>query len=744
MTTGESQPGLSRRQFLGGVAAGTLMVAVPVSLTGRAARAATAGGSATMAAVGGAIGAYVLIGADETVTIVAPNSEMGQGTSSALPQILAEELMVDWSKVRMRLADADTAFANPLFGAQATGGSTAVRAYYSGLRTAGAQAREMLVAAAMADTTVSGLGGSPRENYVAQSGVVRNTITNASATYGQLASVAGTMTPPASPPLLAPNPPRLIGQPLARLDIPAKVDGSAVFGIDVRLPGMMYAAVRLAPKVGQTLGTVGSAPTGVQVVRLKDEAGRQIGLAAVTSGSTWNAIRAVRALSVTWIDAAYTAATDTATMKANAQNLMATGTPVSWAKSGNPNAAIAAAAKTVTATYSAPYLAHGTMEPMNATVRYVAGTSCEIWAPTQAQGACVGVAKSLTGLSDAQVTVHTTFLGGGLGRKYETDFVHQAVQVAMAVPGVPVKFVWPREEDFTHDVYRPAALCRLTAGLNSSGAPVGIVTRSVAQALYGAKGWLAPGSIDPPAVEGLVLDDGQDTVAYSLGSSQLVEWVYDTTAKVPIGFWRSVGHSFNVFFLESFLDELAKAAAKNPMDFRMAMLAAGSRELAVLQTLKTASAWTTKVSGVGKGVAISRSFGGTIVGAVAEVSGTATSPKVGKITAVIDCGTVINPDTVKAQVESAVIQGFAAAMWQDMPFTLGTPARKNFGAYRMPKMSEVPVINVTIMPGNGNPPGGVGEPALPPVAPAIGNAIAALTGTRLRSLPFIPQPVPAV
>ena len=744
MAIEEIEPGtLSRRQFLGRVAAGTLVVAVPVTLTGRAARAATAG-DAGIAALGGTVGAYILIGADETVTIVGPNSEMGQGTSSALPQILAEELMVDWAKVRMRLADADPAFANPMFGSQATGGSTAVRAYYPALRKAGAQAREMLVAAAMADTTIANLGGLARDKYVAQSGVVRNTVTNASATYGQLAAAAGAITPPPNPPLLAPNPPRLIGQPLQRLDIPAKVDGSAVFGIDVRLPDMVYAAVRLAPKVGQSLGTVGAAPAGVQVVRLSDPSGTQIGIAAITTGSTWNAIRAVRALSVTWVDASYTAATDTATMKANAQNLLATGTPVRWAKSGNPLSAIGAAAKTVTATYSAPFLAHATMEPLNATVKYVAGTSCEVWAPTQNQSGCVAVAKALTGLSDAQVTVHTTFLGGGLGRKYETDFVHQAVQVAMAKPGVPVKFVWPREEDFSHDVYRPAALCKLTAGLDGSGNPVGIVTRSVCQALYGAKGWLAPGSIDPPAIEGLVLDDGQDTVAYSLGSSQLVEWVYDTTSQVPIGFWRSVGHSFNVFFLESFLDEMAKAAAKNPMDFRMAMLPATSREYAVLQTLKTASAWTTKVSGVGKGVAIARSFGGTIVAAVAEVSGTATAPKVGKITAVIDCGTVINPDTVKAQVESAVIQGFAAAMWQDMPFTLGTPARKNFGAYRMPKMSEIPVINVTIMPGNGNPPGGVGEPALPAVAPAIGNAIAALTGTRLRSLPFIPQAVPAV
>ena len=730
---GISDHPVSRKQFVGGLVGGALLIAVPIE-AGRAQAATGAGGRVT---------AWVLIGADESVTFICPNSEMGQGTSSALPQILAEELMVDWSKVRLQLADANPAFANPMFGSQATGGSTAVRAYYEGLRKAGAQAREMLITAAMQDRTIVGLGGARRTAYTAASGAVKNTRTNASATYGQLAAVAGTLPVPSAPPLLAPSPPRLIGQTVPRLDIPAKVDGSAVFGIDVRLPGMVHAAVRLAPKVGQTLGTVGGAPSGVQVVKLKDPAGRYIGVSAVTAGTTWDAIRAVRSLSVSWVDAPYTAATDSATMRANALTLLTTGTPLTAKTAGDPATAIAGAARSLTATYSAPYLAHATMEPMNATAQVVPGTSCLIYAPTQNQSGCVAVAKALTGLGDSAITVHTTFLGGGLGRKYETDYVSHAVQVAMATGGKPVKLVWPREEDFTHDVYRPASLCSFTGGLDASGNPVGITSRTVSQSIYGQRGWLGPGSVDPSAVEGLLLNGGDDQVPYSLGNSQLVEWVYDMGARVPIGFWRSVGNSYNVFFLESFIDELAVAAGRDPVAFRSAMLPPGSRELAVLQTLATA-AWAPKVPGLGRGVSLTRCFGGTIVGQVAEVSGSLTSGiRINRITAVIDCGTVINPDTVKAQVEGAVLQGIAAAMWQDVTFKQGTPVRKNFDSYRMGRLREAPVINVTIMPANGNPPSGVGEPGLPPVAPAIGNAIAALTGTRLRSLPFFPQPVPA-
>ena len=735
------QKPLSRKQFMGGLLGGALLVAVPLAPQKARAAGMTAKGAAVAS---GAIGAYVLIAADETVTIIGPNSEMGQGTSSALPQILAEELMVDWSKVRMQLADANPAFANPLFGSQATGGSTAVRAYYEGLRKAGAQARELLVAAAMADTTVTGLGGGGRSDYVAASGVVTNTRSKASATYGKLAAAAAKLPVPANPPLLAPSTPRLIGQPLPRLDIPAKVNGSAVFGLDVRLPGMLYAAVKLAPKVGQTVGSVGNASGGAVVVRLKNEAGAVVGV-AVTGATTWEAMQAAKGISVSWVDAPFTAATDSAAMKASAQALLTSATPLVAKLAGDPKKAIAAAAKQVAATYSVPYLAHATMEPLNATAQIVAGKSCEIWAPTQNQSGCVALAGALTGLPTSAITLHTTFLGGGLGRKYENDFVSYALQVALAVGGKPVKVMWPREEDFSHDAYRPAALCSFTGGLDATGKPVGITSRTVSQSIYAAKGWLPPGAVDPSAVEGVVLNGGDEQVAYSLGDSQLVEWTLDTTAHVPLGFWRSVGNSYNVFFLESFIDELAVAAGKDPLAFRASLLPSGSRELAVLQALKTASGWGTAARGVGRGVALTRCFGGTIVGQVAEVSGSLTSGiRINRITAVIDCGTVINPDTVAAQVEGAVLQGVAAALWQDMPFTAGTPARKNFNSYRMGKLREAPRIDVTIMPPNGNAPSGVGEPGLPPVAPAIGNAIAALTGTRLRSLPFFPSAVPAV
>ncbi|MFM8943997.1 MAG: molybdopterin cofactor-binding domain-containing protein [Actinomycetota bacterium] len=724
---------LTRRQFLGSATvAGALVIAAPV-VASRRAEAAGAGGTVTV---------FVTVNPDESVTIVCPNSEMGQGTSTALPQLVAEELMVDWSKVRMQLADANSAYNNPMMWSQATGGSTAVRGYFSALRQAGAQAREMLVGAAMADVTIAGLGGATRDIYAVASGVVTNTTTGATATYGQLASAAASVTLTSTPALIGSN--RIVGQSVQRLDIPAKVDGSAVFGFDVRLPGMKYAAVRLAPKVGQTLATVGAPPAGVQVVQLYDEKGAtRIGVAAVVADSSWSAMKAVRALTVTWTNATYTASTDSATIRSTQQSLLTSGTPIRGKKSGDAETAIAGAAKTVTATYSAPFVAHATMEPMNATAKYVPGVSLEIWAPTQNQSGCVSLGASLTTLPASAVKVHTTYLGGGLGRKYETDFVNQAIQVAKAVPNTPVKTVWAREQDFTHDVYRPASMATLRAGLDASGNPVGYTARSAVQSLFASRWGLAPGSVDSSAVEGLIVDDGQETVAYAtLGANQTVEWVWDKTTQVPVGFWRSVGHSANVFYLESFLDELAKAAGKDPMAFRQSMLRAGSRDLAVLQTLATASAWSTKVSGVGKGVAMSRSFGGTIAAAVAEVSGTSTSIKVGKITVVLDCGTVVNPDIVKAQVESAVLQGLAAAMWQDVPFVGGVPTRQNFGTYRMGKMADAPVIAITIMPGNGNPPGGVGEPALPPVAPAIGNAIAALTGVRKRALPFFPQAAP--
>ena len=731
--TGLPEAPLSRRAFIGGALGGALVLAVPM-----------AAGRARAASAGGQIGAFISIGADETITIISPSAEMGQGAASGLAQLVAEELMVDWSNVKIQLGDAAPEFINKLFQSQGTAGSTTIRAWYDGLRKAGAQAREMLVAAAIADTTVTGLGGAPRNAYTAASGVVTNTRSGKSATYGQLASAAAALPVPSNPTLLGESSPRLIGQSVKRLDLPPKVDGSAVFGIDVRLPGMLHAAVRLAPKVGQTIKSVGRAPSGTTIVNLKDSTGALVGIAAVSNGTTWDAMNAARSVSISWKDAAYTSSVDSAKMKVAAQRLLASGTAVKARDKGNAKAAITSAAKKITATYSAPYIAHAPMEPLNATAQVTPGKLCEVWAPTQNPSVALATAKSVTGMSDANVRVHTTYLGGAFGRKFEADFISYAVQTAMATGGKPVKVTWPREEDLAHDLYRPASLCQISGGVDSTGKPVGISSRSVSQSIYADRGWLAPSSLDPSAVEGLLMNTGDESVAYSLGDSQFAEWVFDTSSKVPTGWWRSVGQSFNVFFLESFIDELALAAGKDPIAFRKAMLPNGSRELELLKRLEAESGWGTKPpTGVARGVAMARGFGGTVVGEVAEVSGSISAGiKVRKVTVVIDCGTVINPDNVRSQVESGVIQGMAAAMWQEMPFSAGAPTKRNFGAYPMMRMRSAPAINTIIMPANGNPPTGVGEPGVPPIAPAIANAIAALTGTRLRTMPLLPNSAP--
>ena len=712
-----SPRGMTRARFLtSGLVGGALLLGLDLGLTRRAARAATGDGQLSV---------YVRIGADETITIIAPNSEMGQGTSTALPMIVAEELKVDWSNVRMELAGASTAFANPLFRSQLTGGSTAVRGYHDSLRLVGAAAREMLIAAA-----AQRFGVGPSECSAAAG---RVSCGGLSASYGELAADAATMAPPPDPPLTARGDFKLIGTAVKRLDIPAKVNGSAVFGIDVRLPGMLYASVKQAPKVGQTVASFSAPPRGMRVVPVPG------GVAVVTNTTTWQAIKAARALNVVWADAPYTATTDTATMKARAQELMTAGTPVRVAKDvGDARAAIQAAAKVVDSTYSVPYLPHATLEPMNATA-LVTARSCEIWAPTQSQAGCVSTAVRVTGLPASAVTVHTTFLGGGLGRKGELDFVEQAIVVAKATPGSPVKLVWSREEDFTHDFYRPAALCRLTGGLDAQGNVTGAVTRTVSPSIGYQKNpmpYASPTRVDSNAVEGL------STMPYGFPNLR-VEWILDDSAKVPVSYWRSVGNSYNVFFAESFVDELAAAAGRDPVEFRRGLLSTNPRALAVLDLAAERSGWTNSPPrGRARGVAIAESFG-SIVAEVAEVSGSlATGIKVNRVTVVVDCGTTINPDTVAAQMESAVIQGIGAALWSDMPFKAGQPMRRNFNTFRMPKLRDAPAIETYIIE-SGAPLGGIGEPGLPPIAPAIVNAVAKLTGTRVRALPIHPQAVPA-
>lgn len=707
---------ISRKRFLtSGLVGGALLLGIDVAVSERRARAAGAGGQVTV---------YVRVNPDETVTIVAPNSEMGQGTSSALPQIVAEELMVDWSKVRMELAGASTAFANPMFRAQVTGGSTAVRGYHDALRIAGAAAREMLVAAAAQKWSV------PTSACVAANGVV--SAGALSATYGELAALAATLPVPSAPKLTDRSQFRLIGKPVPRLDLPDKVNGKAVYGIDVRLPGMLYAAVKMAPKVGQTVGTIGAAPRGTTVVNL----GNAVGV--VTDTTTWQAIKAARGLSVSWVDAPQTASQDTALMAARQAALMTSGTPVRTAldKGGAP-AVVGASPVKLSSTYAVPYLPHATMEVMNATV-LVASDRCEMWVPTQNQMGCVATAAAITGLPSDRVTVHTTFLGGGLGRKVELDYVRQAVTLAKAVPGKPVKLTWSREDDFTHDVYRPSALCRLDGGVDANGNVTGLVSRIVSPSIGYQRGPAKydndPAAVDNSAVEGL------STLPYDI-AAQRVEWVRDD-AIVPVGFWRSVGNSHNTFFAECFLDELAAAAKRDPVELRRSLLGSNPRMRAVLDAVAQKSGWTGPLSaGRGRGVALCQAFG-SYTGAVVEASGSATSLRVSRIWVAIDPGATINPDTVRAQVESAVLQGLAAALWGDMPFRAGQPMRNNFHSYKLGRLREAPPIDVTIIEGDTGKLGGVGEPALPPIAPALVNAWARITGTRARKLPLFPLAVP--
>ena len=707
---------ISRKRFVtSGLVGGALLLGLDFAVSPR--KAAAAG-----MAAGGRVTVYVRINPDETITIVAPNSEMGQGTSSALPQIVAEELMVDWSRVRMELAGAATAFANPMFRAQVTGGSTGVRGYHNALRVAGAAAREMLVAAAAQKWSVSP-GACTAQNGIVTAGAL-------SATYGELAAAAALLPPPTNPQLVERSKFRLIGTPVPRLDIPEKVNGKAVYGIDVRVPGMVYAAVKMAPKVGQTVGTVGRAPSGMTVVNLGNA------VAVVTPTTTWQAVKAARSLSVTWVDAPTTAATDTTLMAANAATLMESGSPVRVAlTTGDASGAIGAAAQKLTATYSVPYLPHATMEPMNATA-LVAADRCEVWAPTQNQAGCVATAMSVTGLPADKVTVHTTFLGGGLGRKVELDYVRQALLTAKAVPGTPVKLTWSREDDFTHDFYRPAALCKLQGGVDAAGNVTGLVSRVVSPSIGYQRNparFNDPTVVDSSAVEGL------NTLPYGL-AAQRVEWIRDP-AEVPVGYWRSVGNSHNVFFAECFIDELAAAGKRDPVELRRSMLGSNLRARTVLDTVAQKSGWTTPLgSGRARGVALCQCFG-SIVGEVVEVSGSASNVRVSKITVVIDCGSTINPDTVRAQVESAVLQGLAAALWGDMPFKAGQPLRTNFHQFRLGKLKEAPQIDITIIE-SGAPLGGVGEPALPPVAPALVNAWAKLGSGPRRTLPLFPQAVP--
>ena len=727
----ETEAGISRRQFLVSCsAAGAFLLTFSIDGATRAARAAGLPAAATQ------IGTWIQIGTDDSITMLIGSSEMGQGVMTGLAQLLAEDLMVDWTKVRAEASPAGAAFANPLFHFQLTGGSSSIRGYYQALRLAGATARDMFIAAA-AQTW----GVSPSVCR-ASNGTVVNTATNAVLRYGELASLAATMPVPSAPALVPDTALRIIGKPMPRVDLPAKTDGSAIYGIDVRVPGMVYAVVKHCPQLGgQLVGTPAKPAGAIAVVPLTVLAGNgrgseqtgMVNAVALVADNTWKAMKLAGQLSAAWSIPTSSQSITSSTLFAQADALIASGTPRVAETIGDATAALGAGGGTVIeATYRLPYLAHATMEVLNCTVSITAA-GCEIWAPTQGQQSTVATAAAITGLPPERITVHTTMLGGGLGRKIEQDFIAQAVQVAKAI-GRPVKLMWPREEDFTRDQFRPMAVVRVRASIGGDGSVGAWAYRNCSPSITQQRRPTFTG-VDSQAIDGATTPTG---LTYDF-ATRLVEHVVHPSP-VPVGYWRSVGHSINTFAIESMIDELAATIRMDPYLLRRQLLRNDARGRAVLDQAASLANWGGAVpSGRARGIALAWAFN-SVVAQVAEISAPlAGQLKVHRVWCAVDCGRPINPDAITAQMQGGIVHGLGAALWGEVKFTSGRASVRNFDTYPMLRLRQMPEIAVQIMPANpAVPVGGIGEPGVPPIAPAIANAYFTLTGQRVRTLPFFP------
>ncbi len=731
-----------------------------------------------------AINAWVRVQSSGAVELMFGGCEMGQGTMSGLAQLLAEELKVTWSQIAVQrpssLENVNTpvtpypsATLQKTTFRYATGGSSGIARRWLPLRVAGAQARELLVAAAMCklehpdDPTIPPIVDHTRSNYVAADAKVRHVPSGRIWTYGALAATAATtdaqlLVPGLDDPAQLLTPPAsftVIGQKLARVDIPLKTNGSAKFGIDVWMPDMVFAVVKHCPTVGGTLASVPATPSGaIKVVPLKASDNRGIVLkdtfnaVAVVASNTWRANKIAKGMSVSWKLPASTTSVDTNTIAAVAKQRLTNPGSLLWQAEPTTTSVLAdiqageaavatamsTATRTVQATFNLPYVAHATMEVLNCTADVVfAGSvpySCEVWAPTQNASAVVATAMAITGLTEDRITVHTTFLGGGLGRKIEQDYISQAIQTAMAV-NAPVKLTWMREEDFAKDNFRPMAAIQAKAGLDASKNICAWSYRTVTPSISWQRATATNGAkskLDGQAVEGAV------ALPYARGVVS-TEWVPldNDVAGVPVGYWRSVGASLNVFAVESLVDMLAAAAGEDPFDFRVRRIT-DERTLAVLAAVDTLSAWrTTLAAGHAWGMAVSKAFG-TIVAEVVDISQpTFGAIKVHRVACAVDCGIAVNPDSVEAQMQGGIIHGLNATLWGRATFVNGVCQQKNFNNSRMMRLGEAPTMTVKIVT-NTYDPSGTGESAVPPVAPAIANAWARLTGVRVTSLPFFP------
>ena len=665
--------------------------------------------------------AFVRIGTDDSITIIANHSEMGQGVYTSLPMLLAEDLECDWSKVRVEGAPVDAAYNHTAFGIQMTGGSTSTTSEYDRFRKMGAMARLMLVSAAAQSWNVD-----PQACH-AEQGFVIHAASGKRASFGSLAELASQQTPPTNIPLKDPKEFTLIGKAVHRLDTPSKTNGTAQFGLDVYIPGMLTAVVARAPVFGG------------KVVSFKAEKAKAVpgvvnvsqvpsGVAVIASGF-WPAKLGREELDITWNDGP---GKDLSSVAMREEFAKTSRTPGLIArKVGDPSAAMAGAARKVTAEYEVPYLSHSMMEPLN-TVVDLHEDRCEIWTGTQFQTGDRAAAAKVAGLKPEQVQIHTTLLGGGFGRRANpfSDFVSEAVEVAK-VAKVPVKVVWTREDDIRGGWYRPMWYDHFEAGLDAQGNPVAWTHTIVGQSImtgtmfesFGVKN-----GVDSASVEGAA------DILYGIPNVQVD--LHSPKNLVPVQWWRSVGHSHTGFSVETFLDEVAHAGGKDPYQLRRTLLAGQPRMLAVLDLAAKKANWDSPLpAGRARGIAGHFSFD-SYVAQVAEISiekdGTL---HVHKIVAAVDCGRVVNPDTVKAQIEGGIIFGLTAALKTEITLQNGRIQQSNFHNYPMLRMFEAPEIEVYIVESTEKPTG-VGEPGVPPVAPAVANAILALTGKPIRRLPI--------
>ncbi len=711
----------TRRHFLAGLAGGAAGLIVPLRLS------IAQQASGTLADALAQVTPWIRIGPDESVVLYMSQAEMGQGIRTGLAQVLADGLEADWSIVRVENAPVAAPYQITIrgFSSQFTAASSAMTLLYEPLRTAGAAAREMLTEAAARAWQV------PQAQCIARNGIVSHKASGRSLSYGKLATAAATLPIPANPVLRSNGELRYVGKPLPRLDTPSKTNGSAMFGIDVRVPDMLHAAIRHCPVFGGKITgyneQVVKAMPGVRAVVPTQDA------LIVVAEHYWQARAAAQAMELK-VDPGSAGSLTSESMWAALRSGLDTGAPLVARADGNALQALSGAARTVEAEYRVPYLAHATLEPLNCTAD-VRPDGCTVWAPTQGPGIVKLALTNMLKLPPEAIKVNATYLGGGFGRKNQPDFVIEAVLASKAV-GRPVKLIWSREEDTRNDFYRPGFIGRYRAGLDSSGNLVALSARIAAQSLLAQRNprWLRKDGLDETTVEGTA------DIPYAIPNF-LVEGV-NVEGPVRVGWLRSIGHGPNAFMVESFIDEIAHAAGRDPYQFRRVLLKNDARALAVLDATAKAARWGRKMPpGRALGIAYHTYVGraGIYETRSAQVAEVSVSPdgqvRVHSIHAAVDCGTVINPRLVEAQVQGSIGWGLSAVLKGKITFAGGQVTQSNFHDYPLLTLAEMPNIEVQLIEGGGLP-AGMGEGTVPPTAPAVTNAIFAATGKRVRSSPL--------